>query len=98
MINHRDDELRRAKKRIEDLERQRFKVKRDCRRARNDIERLKRMLEGRRGRDSIPPEVRSQKSPNRSSAKRVRISNRLGHKEKTPQRDEGSTFKRVRVT
>nr|XP_010907008.1 uncharacterized protein LOC105033787 [Elaeis guineensis] len=98
IINHRDDELKRAEERIEDLDRQRSRVERDWHHARDDLKRLRRTLREKRSRDHASSKAHSRRSPNGSSAKRAKSSKKESHSERTPQREERSAFGRVQTT
>ncbi|KAG1368385.1 hypothetical protein COCNU_14G008530 [Cocos nucifera] len=63
VIDRRDDELSRAHRRIEILERQKFEAERDCRRAHDDIKHLRRMLEERREQGPSPHKALGPKIP-----------------------------------
>ncbi|EHA8587171.1 hypothetical protein COCNU_scaffold001517G000030 [Cocos nucifera] len=86
MIDHRDDELEWVHRRIEVLERQRPEAERDYRRAREDIDRLRRTLEGRR---NSTPRACSPKDSDKRPNKRPRTSDGAHRGEESSWRDEG---------
>ena len=86
MIDHQDDEVRRAHRRNEDLERWRSEAAWDYCRAHNDIDHLRRTLEGKR---NSPSEVHSTRSLDKHLVQRPRNSDREHHGERTSWRAKG---------